>query len=122
MPARGGEKPSAGLSRAIDIHEAWRVATDERREKYTKKWKKMQGTDFIDRKMWDDLSDFIVTDLVIADGERNEGESYKVGTALGYISLLMNDAARRCEELCDPRLLEGGSKQAEGMQTEVHRQ
>ena len=100
-----GKSAVNGLSRALDLHEEWRTSNAERRKVCPKTFAKADAQQLACREMYAGFAHYLVHEVIISEGNKHVGKHLALGTALDYLSLVLNHAAVRCENADDPEVI-----------------
>lgn len=81
-------------ARAVEMFELWRTSSEERHALCPKVWLKLNAEELCKFEVFDSVGTFIMDEYISTTG-RNNGFHLALGTILGYLGLLLNQASDR---------------------------
>jgi hypothetical protein len=81
-------------ARAVEMFELWRTSSEERHALCPKVWLKLNAEELCKFEVFDSVGTFIMDEYISTTG-KNNGFHLALGTILGYLGLLLNQASDR---------------------------
>ena len=90
-------------SRALDLFEEFRTSSDARASRLPRPWQKLSAAQLCHAEVWDDFIQFLSEEYISETADSEDG-LLSIGTQLGYLGAVLNEAAARFKATGDDRV------------------
>ena len=90
-------------SRALDLFEECRTSSDARASRLPRPWQKLSAAQLCRAEVWDDFIQFLSEEYISETADSEDG-LLSIGTQLGYLGAVLNEAAARFKATGDDRV------------------
>ena len=90
-------------SRALDLFEEFRTSSDARASRLPRPWQKLSAAQLCRAEVWDDFIQFLSEEYISETADSEDG-LLSIGTQLGYLGPVLNEAAARFKATVDDRV------------------